>query len=129
MSETSRTHTLGLNIRGLRQGQRLSQDQLSELTGIKSSHISTLEKGEGNPTITTIYKLLDALKCTPNRLLLEEGPFGPREAYLALIFDRLTDLPDREQESLLEVIDRYCIACETANLVNQTERRFYGGEE
>jgi len=106
----------------------LSQDQLSELTGIKSSHISTLEKGEGNPTITTVYKLLDALKCTPNSLLLEENKAGPRQVYLALVFDRLMDLPDREQEPLLDVLDRYCIACEMARAITETERRYHGVE-
>ncbi|OGY24270.1 MAG: hypothetical protein A2172_00165 [Candidatus Woykebacteria bacterium RBG_13_40_15] len=59
---------MGKKIRKIRKHQKLSQEQLSEKTGIHSTTLGRIERGESNPPVYTIYKISQALK-TPLREL------------------------------------------------------------
>ena len=45
------------NLKDIRKGKGLSLEQVSSLTTISKSMLSQLERGEVNPTISTVYKL------------------------------------------------------------------------
>ena len=47
------------NIRRLREESKLSMDELSKLSGVSKSMI---ERGEENPTISTLWKLSNGMK-------------------------------------------------------------------
>lgn len=47
---------------------KLTQRELSRLSGVARSHISSIEAGEANPTIDVICKLAKALKVEPQNL-------------------------------------------------------------
>lgn len=51
---------LGYELKEARLSKFLSQEQLSELTGIKQGDISKLEKGLMNPSMKTIKRITDA---------------------------------------------------------------------
>ena len=57
------------NIRRLREESKLSMDELSKLSGVSKSMLAQIERGEGNPTISTLWKLskvpFDALTVRP----------------------------------------------------------------
>lgn len=109
MSEKTPHLALGQNIRRLRQDKGWSQGKLSELTGIKMGHISTLEKGEGNPTVATLYKLIDALECSADALLMDVTRASP-DALLKQTLERALRLPDIKKAAIMEVVDGYCRA-------------------
>ena len=48
-------------IKELRETASMTQDQLSDASGIPQSHISRLERGEHSPTAKTIRKLAEAM--------------------------------------------------------------------
>ena len=54
------------NLKDIRKGKGLSLEQVSSLTTISKSMLSQLERGEVNPTISTVYKLALGLKGTGN---------------------------------------------------------------
>jgi transcriptional regulator with XRE-family HTH domain len=52
---------VGRNVKRLREGKRLTQEQFAEISGFSQQYISSLERGRRNPTIITIYELSVAL--------------------------------------------------------------------
>lgn len=53
---------VGDNVSRIRKEKELTQEQLSELSGLSQQYISDLERGKRNPTIVTIYELALAMK-------------------------------------------------------------------
>ena len=52
---------LGKRIRNLRLDLNLTQDQLSETAGLSLKHLGELERGRGNPNLSSIGQIADAL--------------------------------------------------------------------
>lgn len=50
------------NIRRLREENKLSMEELSKLSGVSKSMLAQIERGEGNPTISTLWKLSNGMK-------------------------------------------------------------------
>jgi transcriptional regulator with XRE-family HTH domain len=55
---------LGRSIRRLRQARRLSIRALAREAGMSSGHLSVIERGQGNPKISTLWSLAEALGVT-----------------------------------------------------------------
>lgn len=53
---------IALNLKEIRKKKGLNLEQTSTLTSISKSMLSQIERGEVNPTITTVYKLSLGLK-------------------------------------------------------------------
>ena len=52
---------LAANLRRLRSGKGLSQEQFAFDAGIHRTYVSDLERGRRNPTITVVEKLANCL--------------------------------------------------------------------
>lgn len=50
------------NIRRLREENKLSMDELARLSGVSKSMLAQLERGDGNPTLSTLWKLANGMK-------------------------------------------------------------------
>lgn len=50
------------NTKRLREENKLSMDELSKLSGVSKSMIAQIERGEGNPTISTLWKISNGMK-------------------------------------------------------------------
>jgi len=66
--------SFGKVLRQLRKDADLSQEELALEADIQRNYISLIELGRNQPTITTIFKLANALKIKPSKLvhLVEE---------------------------------------------------------
>ncbi len=51
----------GRKVRKLREEQGYSQEGFASEVGIHRTYIGGIERGERNPTITTVYKIAQAL--------------------------------------------------------------------
>lgn len=50
------------NIKRLREENKLSMDELAKLSGVSKSMLAQIERGEGNPTLSTLWKLSNGMK-------------------------------------------------------------------
>ncbi|WP_321489065.1 helix-turn-helix transcriptional regulator [uncultured Hyphomonas sp.] len=64
---------LALNLKGLRQIQSLSQEDLADLAGIDRTYVSSLERSQYSATIDVLERLALALGVKPADLLTEPG--------------------------------------------------------
>lgn len=53
---------LGEQLAANRIAQGLSQTDLAKLAGVPQADVSRIERGKGNPTLTTLAKILGALQ-------------------------------------------------------------------
>jgi transcriptional regulator with XRE-family HTH domain len=60
---------LGINVRRLRKGRDLSQEELAFEAELHRTYISGVERGIRNPTVTVVAKIAGALNVTPDQLL------------------------------------------------------------
>jgi len=59
----------GQVVRKLRLERNLSQEKLSELSGLDRSYVSEIERGEKTASIRTVVKLAKGLDISPSSLL------------------------------------------------------------
>lgn len=52
---------IGENLKELRKSRGLSLDQTAELTGVSKAMLGQIERGESNPTVTTLWKIATGL--------------------------------------------------------------------
>ena len=57
------------NLKRLREERKLSLDKVAEMTGVSKSMLGQIERGESNPTITTIWKIANGLKVSFSALI------------------------------------------------------------
>jgi transcriptional regulator with XRE-family HTH domain len=61
----------GRALRRLRLAAPLTQEQLGLESGVTRNFISLIELGQNQPTISTIFKLAEALNVKPSKLVSE----------------------------------------------------------
>ena len=64
-----RLAAFGAAVRDLRERRELSQEDLGFEADLDRTYVSGIERGVRNPTLTTIWKLAEALGVAPSRLL------------------------------------------------------------
>ena len=73
--------SFGLILREKRKDQGLSQEALALEAGVDRNFVSLLERGVNQPSLSTIFKLADALNLKPSDLVMElEKRMTPKKA-------------------------------------------------
>ncbi|MGN6557532.1 MAG: helix-turn-helix domain-containing protein [Solirubrobacterales bacterium] len=65
----SRSEAFGTAIKELREERGLSQEAAALACGIDRSYFGKLERADKVPTLTTVWKIADALETRPSELL------------------------------------------------------------
>ncbi|MEM6413821.1 MAG: cupin domain-containing protein [Pseudomonadota bacterium] len=86
---TNDAQLLGSRLARVRQSFGLSQRQLSKVSGVANATISQIEKGQLNPTVGTLRKLLSGLPMTLSAFFDEDAPL-PNEK----LFFKSTELSE-----------------------------------
>lgn len=60
---------LGLNVKRLREGLGLAQDELAHRAGVHRTYLSGVERGVRNPTVTVVERIASALGVSMGSLL------------------------------------------------------------
>ncbi|WP_346855412.1 helix-turn-helix transcriptional regulator [uncultured Draconibacterium sp.] len=60
---------IGTRIRDLRESKGISQQNLAAICNFEKGNLSRIEAGRTNPTISTLYKISQALEITLSELL------------------------------------------------------------
>ena len=62
---------LGIALRSRRLAAGMTQETLGLESGVQRNFISLIETGQNQPTITTIFKLAEALNIRPSKLVAD----------------------------------------------------------
>ncbi len=57
------------NLKRIREEKKISLDNMAKLTGVSKSMLGQIERGEVNPTISTVWKIANGLKISFTALL------------------------------------------------------------
>lgn len=60
---------ISMNLKHMREEKKLSLDKVAQMTGVSKSMLGQIERGESNPTITTVWKIANGLKVSFTSLL------------------------------------------------------------
>lgn len=63
---------IAVNLKRIRKAKNLSLDMLAERTGVSKSMLGQIERGESNPTVATIGKIVEGLKVPFEQLIYEK---------------------------------------------------------
>ncbi|MBR0040944.1 MAG: helix-turn-helix transcriptional regulator [Oscillospiraceae bacterium] len=67
---------IGKNIKEIREKKKLSLDMAADLTGVSRSMLAQIEKGDVNPTVQTLWKIMEGFKVPFNRLIYRTPPLA-----------------------------------------------------
>ncbi len=95
---------LGLKIKSVRQSRGLTQDNLAELVGVNTSHISNTENSHTKVSLNVLLAIANALEVTVDYLLSDQY----QNSALALdneILKALKNCDDKKKEQILKIIE------------------------
>lgn len=62
------------NLKRMRDEKKLSLEKVADLTGVSKTMLSQIERGESNPTISTVWKIANGLKTSFTSLIDRQQP-------------------------------------------------------
>ncbi|PLR84620.1 DNA-binding protein [Bacillus canaveralius] len=63
---------IGKNLKAVRNNRGISLDQTASLTGVSKAMLGQIERGESNPTVTTLWKIATGLQVSFSSLINDE---------------------------------------------------------
>lgn len=82
---------IAVNLKRIRKSKNMSLDTLAEKTGVSKSMLGQIERGESNPTVATIAKIVDGIRIT-----FEELIYPKQESILIIDNNKLPLLKSEE---------------------------------
>jgi len=89
----------------LRKQKGLTQQSLSDATGIHAAQIRRYESGRSEPTLEILRKLARGLGATGDSLLFDEGERGPQREDFRMRMEALDRLDPDEVKVIEQVVD------------------------
>lgn len=129
---------IGDNLKTIRKNRGASLDQIADLTGVSKAMLGQIERGDSNPTVSTLWKIARGLQISFSSLIQEEDsnitvvklnsitpvtesngdyrvysifPFDPRkkfEIFTVEVEPGCTHISERHNEGLEEHITMIC---------------------
>lgn len=84
----------------------LTQNQVSELTGLEPRHISQIERGLSKGSIDTLIKLCNAYKITPD-IILYDLLDDELKSSICVFEENFKKLTKTDKDSILHFIDYF----------------------
>lgn len=110
--------SIGENLKRLRRDKGWTQEELGKVCKIGMAQISKIEKDKTDPKLSTIYQLMNALECTSEALLIDTKK-SSLDSILTVALERMKQLPEKDKEIILTIIDKYCIAMSMQQLADK----------
>ncbi len=101
--------SIGENIKRIRRDKGLTQGELALESKLGLNLISRLERNATDPKLSSIYKLINALGCTADALLLDDDD-SSLPMTLKTSLERISSLAEDDQKAIIHVIDNYANA-------------------
>lgn len=101
--------TIGSKIRERRKSQGITQEQVANLLNVNPSHISNIECGRANPSLTALIKIADILQCSVDYFIYGEYTYKiDKDEEKALdneIMDKIKYCSTDKKRKILQMID------------------------
>jgi len=114
--------SIGENVKRIRRDKGLTQGELAEKSKLGLNLISRLERDATDPRLSSLYKLMNALECSADALISDEGN-SSLPTLLKTQIERITVLPTDDQKVVIKMIDNYSKAVAYDNIVK--DRGFF----
>lgn len=95
---------IGKKFQEYRLKNNLTQNEVSNLTGLEPRHISQIERGLSKGSIDTLLKLCNAYKITPDIILYDLLDDDIKNS-IYIYDEKFKKLSKRDKESVLHLID------------------------
>lgn len=95
---------IGKRIQMIRKHRGLTQENLAEMLGISTNHMSSLERGLYNVKIEMLVRIMNCLDCTADDLFCDVIKSGYK-AKASRLSDLIAELPAREQKRIFDVVE------------------------
>jgi len=102
MSKT--TEFLAKELRARRKLAGLSQDDLSEKTGVSMAQISEIERGIANPTLSILEKIADYFQISVAELLDGNDALNNHDALKKVIYENVEHLSTQQLKIMMSLI-------------------------
>lgn len=96
--------SIGKNIRKYRQQKKLRQEDLAERTGLSTTYIGMVERGEKIPSLETFISILNTLEASADVILADVLVTG-YQVKDSLLAEKLASLSKNERDRVYAVID------------------------
>ncbi len=110
--------SLANNIKRLRRDKNWTQGDLAGKSKLGVNLIWKIEKGNPDIKSSTIYKLMNAFDCNADTLLMDSEKTN-MNTILKVQFERSAQLPEENQKTLIDLIDKYCKAIDFENILKE----------
>lgn len=97
---------IGKAFQEYRLKNNMTQNQVSEITGLEPRHISQIERGLTKGSIDTLIKLCNAYKITPD-VILYDILDNETKNMVEMYDEKFKKLSKRDKESILYLIDYF----------------------
>lgn len=97
---------IGNRFQEYRLKNNLTQNQVSEMTGLEPRHISQIERGMSKGSISTLIKLCNAYKITPDIILYDLLDEDIRSS-ISIYNEKFKKLNKKDKESILHFINYF----------------------
>lgn len=94
---------IGTRIKEARETKGLTQEQLAEMVGLSSTHISVIERGVKAPKLETFIEIANALDVTSDSLLLDVLN-NSLQITATELSEQIKRLPPKEQRKILKAV-------------------------
>ncbi len=101
--------TIGLNIRKRRKSLAITQEFIAEQLDVNPSHISNIECGRANPSLTALVKIANILHCSVDCFICGEYTYQlentKTETLDSQILEKLQYCNTETKNKILKIID------------------------
>lgn len=94
---------IGKRIRKARRDRQMTQEQLAEIIGVGTTHISHIETGNTIASMKLFVAIVDALEVSADDLL-RDNLVRAKEAFTGEIFEELGDCSEEEVRFMADMI-------------------------
>ncbi len=100
------SYLIGNRIKNLRRAQKLSQEKLAEKSGLHTTYVGQIERGEKSPTVDSVYKISLGLEVSMDELFKNMANETQNSVYADKIYDLALSISVEKQKELYNIIEK-----------------------
>lgn len=96
---------VGSRIKSQRKKHGISQEKLAELSGLNTSYIGQIERGDKNPSIETVYKIAKSLNISLASLFENlTTTDGIESQYPQAVYSMMLECDEEKRKKIFDII-------------------------